>query len=186
MERKMKMRFTNEWLRRRIERDADLDSDAGLPITKIEVLKAFAPESASAGVPARAAAAPTPTARQSAFVLGHLLRQLRRRDKLDLPRLSAEVRVPEPELRELEEGVASALRPRTLHQLATFYRISAQALLALSPFSARRDPELDDAAVQFATKSDDISKLTPDERKSLNEFVKFLSDYGARSADGKR
>lgn len=180
----MKMRFTNEWLKRRIERDADLDSDAGLPITKIEVLTAFAPETASASTAARAAAAPT--ARHSAFVLGHLLRQLRRRDKLDLPRLSAEVRVPEPELRELEEGVASALRPRTLHQLATFYRISAQALLALSPFSARRDPELDDAAVQFATKSDDISKLTSDERKSLNEFVKFLSDYGARSTDGKR
>lgn len=177
----MKMRFTNEWLRRRIERDADLDSDAGLPITNMDVLKAFLPESSA---PARAAA--SPAGRQSAAVLGHLLRQLRRRDKLELSRLSAEVRVPEPELRALEEGVASALRPRTLHQLATFYRISAQALLALSPFAARRDPELDDAAVQFATKSDDISKLTPDERKSLNEFVKYLSDYGARSADGKR
>jgi len=185
MERKMKMRFTNEWLRRRIERDADLDSDAGLPITKIEVLKAFVPETA-ARVTGPAVATASPTARQSAAMLGHLLRQLRRRDKLELSRLSAEVRVPEPELRDLEEGVASALRPRTLHQLATFYRISAQALLALSPFAARRDPELDDAAVQFATKSDEISKLTPDERKSLNEFVKFLSDYGARSADGKR
>ena len=39
-------------------------------------------------------------------------------------------RVFEPELRALEEGNASTLRPRTLHQLATFYRISAQALLA--------------------------------------------------------
>jgi transcriptional regulator with XRE-family HTH domain len=119
-------------------------------------------------------------------VLGHLLRQLRRRDKLELARLSAEVRVPEPELRALEEGDATALRPRTLHQLATFYRISAQALVALSPFAARRDPRLDEAAVQFATNSDDISKLTSEERKSLNEFVKYLSEYGGQSADGKR
>lgn len=177
----MKMRFTNEWLRHRIERDADLDSDAGLPITKVEVLKCFLPETSAVHAPAAA-----PAARQSATVLGRLLRQLRRRDKLELPRLAAEVRVPEPELRALEEGVVTALRPRTLHQLATHYRISAQALLALSPFAARRDPDLDEAAVQFATNSDDISKLTPEERKSLNEFVKYLSEYGARSSDGKR
>ncbi len=179
----MKMRFTNEWLRRRIERDADLDSDAGLPITKIEVLQAFLPEAAAAVAPAPAVSL---AARQSAAVFGRLLRQLRRRDKLDLPRLSAAVRVPEEELRALEEGVATALRPRTLHQLATYYRISAQALLALSPFAVRRDPNLDDAAVRFATNSDDISKLSPDERKSLNELVKYLSDYGGRSFDGKR
>ena len=48
------------------------------------------------------------------------------------------------------------------------------------------DSELDRAAVRFATDSDDISKLSLDERKSLNDFVKFLSDYGARGPDGKR
>jgi transcriptional regulator with XRE-family HTH domain len=179
----MKMRFTNEWLRRRIERDADLDSDAGLPITKLDVLKAFLPDAAAARAPASAT---SPAARRSGAVLGHLLRQLRRRDKLELSRLSTEVRVPEQELRELEEGRTAALRPRTLHQLAAFFRISPQALVALSPFAARRDPQLDDAAVRFATNSDDISKLTPDERKSLNEFVNYLSEYGARSSDGKR
>jgi transcriptional regulator with XRE-family HTH domain len=177
------MRFTNEWLRRRIDRDADLDSDAGLPITKIEVLKAFLPEAPAMRAPAAATA---PKARQSAALLGHLLRQLRRRDKLELARLSAEVRVPEQELRSIEEGGATSLRPRTLHQLATFYKIPAQALLALSPAAARRDPDLDKAAVRFATDSDDLSKLSPDERKSLNEFVKYLSEYGARAPDGKR
>jgi transcriptional regulator with XRE-family HTH domain len=181
MERNMKMRFTNEWLQRRIDRDADLDSDAGLPITKIEVLRAFLPEA-----PARVPAAAAPKVRQSAALLGHLLRQLRRRDKLELARLSAEVRVPEQELRAIEEGGATSLRPRTLHQLATFYKIPAQALLALSPAAARRDLDLDQAAVRFATDSDDISKLSPDERKSLNEFVKYLSEYGARRPDGKR
>jgi transcriptional regulator with XRE-family HTH domain len=182
MERNMKMRFTNEWLQRRIDRDADLDSDAGLPITKIEVLRAFLPEASAV----RAPTAATPKVRQSAALLGHLLRQLRRRDKLELARLSAEVRVPEQELRAIEEGGATSLRPRTLHQLATFYKIPAQALLALSPAAARRDPDLDQAAVRFATDSDDISKLSPDERKSLNEFIKYLSEYGARGPDGKR
>jgi len=179
----MKMRFTNEWLRRRIERDADLDSDAGLPITKIDVLKAFLPEPPAVRAPVAAVA---PQVRQSAAVLGHLVRQLRRRDRLELARLSAEVRVPEQELREIEDGTVTALRPRTLHQLATFFKIPAQALVALSPAAVRRDPELDRAAVRFATDSDDISKLSADERKSLNDFVKFLSDYGERGPDGKR
>ncbi|UPJ68525.1 hypothetical protein [Bradyrhizobium sp. 191] len=178
----MKMRFTNEWLRRRIDRDADLDSDAGLPITNTDVLKAFLPAASDA----RAPGASGPRVGRSAEVIGHLVRQLRRRDKLELARLSVEVRVPEQELREIEEGTVKSLRPRTLHQLATFFKIPAQALVALSPAAARRDPELDRAAVRFATDSDDISKLSPEERKSLNEFVKFLSEYGARDTDGKR
>lgn len=95
----MKVRFTNEWLRRRIERDADLDSDAGLPITKIDLLKALLPEAPAVRTPVAAAA---PQVRQSAAVLGHLVRQLRRRDRLELARLSAEVRVPEQELREID------------------------------------------------------------------------------------
>lgn len=90
---------TAMWLRRRIERDADLDSDAGLPITKIGVLKAFLPEAPAVRTPVAAAA---PQVRQSAAVLGHLVRQLRRRDRLELARLSAEVRVHEPELREID------------------------------------------------------------------------------------
>lgn len=90
----MKVRFTNEWLRRRIERDADLDSDAGLPITKIDVFKAFLPEApavrtavatAPIGRRARSSRAPTASPRQAR-----------------IGALSAEVRVPEQELREIE------------------------------------------------------------------------------------
>jgi transcriptional regulator with XRE-family HTH domain len=180
----MKMRFTNEWLRRRIERDADVDTEAGLPIIKIDVLNAFVPEKVRHQAPfpvAAGSAQPQPT-----VLFGRLLRQLRRRDNLQLPQLALEVRVPEPELRALEEGGGVALRPRTIHQLATFFKISPQALLALSPAAAERDPELDNAAVRFAASSDDLAKLSRDERKSLNEFVKLLSEYRGRPAHGKR
>jgi transcriptional regulator with XRE-family HTH domain len=175
----MPMRITNEWLHRRIEHDADLDTDAGMPITKVDVLKAFVPEATERSVP-------RPATAQVGPLLGRLLRQLRRRESLDLPRLAVEVRVPEAELRALEEGTGVVPRPRTIYQLATFYKVSSRALLMLSPAAAERDPGLDDAAVRFAASSDDLSKLSRDERKSLNEFIKLLSDYGGRRANEKR
>jgi len=181
----MKMRITNNWLRRRIERDADLDTDAGLPITNVDVLKAFVPEKAPRAAPRPATAVASMTS-QPGVLLGRLLRQLRRRDNVDLPRLAAEVRVPESELRALEEGGGGAPRPRTIHQLATFFKISPRALLALSPATAERDPELDEAAIRFAASSDELSKLSHDERKSLNDFVSLLSEYRGRPARGKR
>ncbi len=140
----MKMRITNNWLRRRIERDADLDTDAGLPITNVDVLKAFVPEKAPRAAPRPATAVASMTS-QPGVLLGRLLRQLRRRDNVDLPRLAAEVRVPESELRALEEGGGGAPRPRTIHQLATFFKISPRALLALS-----REQEAADIRAQVA------------------------------------
>lgn len=178
----MTMRITNKWLRHRIEHDSDLDTDAGMPITKIDVLRAFVPEvAAQPAQPARVA----PTSRAS-LLLGRLLRQLRRRDSLDLSRLAAEARVPESELRALEEDPDVVPRPRTIYQLATYFKVSSQALLTLSPAAAERDPELDEAAVRFAASSDALSKLSREERKSLNEFVKMISDYQEHSTDGKR
>ena len=82
--------------------------------------------------------------------------------------------MPEPELRALEEGNASALRPRTLHQLATFYRTRRRPCSRFRRSPRAGIPELDDAAVQFATKSDDISKLTPEERKKPQRVREIL------------
>ena len=177
----MSMRFTNEWLRRRIERDADVDTEAGLPITKPEVLQAFISGKAPHTPPqARSAAA---AEQREPVVLGTLLRQLRRRDNMDLARLASELRVAQDELRAIEKDRSFVPKPRTIHQLAVYYKISPRGLLRLSSAAAERDPDLDQAAVRFAASSDDLSKLSRSERKRLNDFVKILSEYKEGSED---
>ena len=97
----MKTRITKEWLRRRIESDPDVETEAGLPITKLEVLQAFIPDKAPQMPPRRGAE--TEDQKPSAdVVLGTLLRQLRRRDNMDVSRLATELRVLEDELRAIE------------------------------------------------------------------------------------
>lgn len=166
----MPMRVTNEWLRRRIEADPDVETEAGLPITKAEVLQAFLPAKGKTE-PARAQGA----AEES--VLGTLLRQLRRRDNMQLARLAAEARVPEAELQAIEQDRSFMPKPRTIHQLAVYYKISPRALLKLSPAAAERDGSLDEAALRFAASAENLAKLDRDERNRLNEFIKVLSNY---------
>ena len=111
------------------------------------------------------------------------VRQLRRRDDMDVSRLAAELRVPEDELRAIEADQGFVPKPRTIHQIARYYKISARALLKLSPAAAERDPNLDEVAVRFAASSESLSKLSRDERKKLNEFIKVLSDYKEHPED---
>lgn len=173
-------RITKEWLRRRIETDPDVDTEAGLPITKPEVLQAFIPGKAGGAIlrhGTETEAAPR------GIVLAALLRQLRRRDDMDVSRLAAELRVPEDELRAIEADQGFVPKPRTIHQIARYYKISARALLKLSPAAAERDPNLDEVAVRFAASSESLSKLSRDERKKLNEFIKVLSDYKEHPED---
>jgi len=173
----MKMRFTSDWLRRRIEHDEDVDTDAGLPIVNPEVLQVFMPEK----VPCERIKT-TESVPRSRWMLGMLLRQLRRRDRLDISHLAALVRVPEDELRSIEQDQSFMPKPRTLHQLATYFKISPRAVIKLSAAVTERDPELDEVAVRFAASSDALSKLSREERDQLNQFVKYLSEYkgGAR------
>jgi transcriptional regulator with XRE-family HTH domain len=167
-------KINKEWLRRRIETDPDVETEAGLPITKPEVLQALIPGQVEE--PAIHRTADFESAGKG-LVLATLLRQLRRRDKMEIPQLAVELRVPEDELRAIEGDRDFVPKPRTIHQIAHYYKVSPRALLKLSPASVERDPDLEEVAVRFAASSDGLSKLSRDERKSLNEFIKFLSEY---------
>lgn len=175
----MLTRVTNEWLRRRIEKDPDVETEAGLPITKPEILQAFVPEKRTRA-PERPRAPAEPAKAAEGNVLGTLLRQLRRRDKMPLARLATEVRVPEDELVAIEEDRSFMPKPRTIYQLALYYKLPPQALYRLSPAAPERNTTLDEAAVRFAARSDNLSKLSAEERKRLNDFIKVLSDYKER------
>lgn len=162
----MKLHFDSHWLRKKIARDPDGECEAGIPIRDSDQLHSFCKTSRAVRAPETKSA-----------VLGVLIRQLRRRDQISREQLAQKARIDVDELRSLEENYTFIPRPRTFHQLATYFQVSPKALMNLSAAAVEQDRNLEKAAYQFAASSDDLSKLSQEERRSLNNFIKLLASY---------
>ena len=60
------------------------------------------------------------------------------------------------------------------YNLSKFYKISHQKLAILAGAIKEMLPKLQTEASRFAAQSESFSKLTDEERRTLDEFVKFL------------
>lgn len=120
-------------------------------------------------------------------VLNVLVHQLRRRERLTVQQLADKIRVGASEIEAIESDSNFMPKPRTIHVLAEYMRVPPKALLSLTSEAIQDDPYLTDAALKFAASSSDLSTLTGNERKGLNDFVKFLSKHkGVEKIDVKR
>jgi len=111
--------------------------------------------------------------------LGVLIQMLRRRDQLSTSDLASAAVVDLSELQAIESDLGVAPHPRTIHQLASYFKLPQRSLLALSG-ALEVGQEVRDEAVRFAAKSTGMSKLSRDERRLLSEFVRFLREYTDR------
>ncbi|ESX82765.1 helix-turn-helix transcriptional regulator [Mesorhizobium sp. LNJC405B00] len=161
----MEMLISRDSLRRKIESDPDTDHDAGWPLEAIDNIGMFLPSElvSDAG-----------NVVEMKHAFGVFIRQLRRRDQLSVETLGAKARVEAAEIRLIERDPNYKPRPRTVHQLAEFFRMPPRALMKLSGATVTRDEVLQEEAQKFAAKSDDLSKLSKHEQQVLDSFVKFL------------
>jgi transcriptional regulator with XRE-family HTH domain len=175
----MKLHFTADWLRSHIENDPDVDCDAGLPLrdaTPLErLMQAKSHQKSTVGQPS--VAVPD----QKVVVLFKLVHQLRRKDGLSIAQLAGKIRVDVAELERVEKDPSYVPSPRTVHQLAEFIGVSARAVEQLTAASAAQNDNLTEAAHRFAASSDDLSKLSPSERRDLNDFVKVLASIDKKN-----
>lgn len=164
----MKMYISRELLRSKIESDPDLEIDAGDAFNVLDQIGMFIPPEIVEPI--------EDTVRlKEAF--GVFVRQLRRRDNLSVDDLSSRARIDAGELREIEHNPHHKPRPRTVHQLATVFKVPERAFMKLSGATVTNDNEFFEEASRFAAKSDDMAKLSLSERKALNEYINFLSKY---------
>lgn len=177
----MKLCVDNDWLRRQIENDPMADADAGRVIRRsADVVRA-----AEAAAQPQAAAAVRPPKREDA-PLALLVHMTRRRDRLTVTQFAERIRVSAEEITAIEKDPSYSPRPRTIHNLAEYVKVPAKALLTLLPDAPIVDRSLDDAVYKFAASSDDLSGLSRQERRGLNDFVKFLTAYkGGTETNGK-
>lgn len=166
----MKLHFTNDWLRSQIEKDADIECDAGIPVLGAAPLERFVQEEL-----VQETSEPAPE--QKAAVLHVLVHQLRRRDRLTVAQLADRLRVNPKEIENIECDSQFTPRPRTLSKLAAYMKVSPKGLLSVTSEAISRNDNVANEVLEFAASSNDLSDLSRDERKHLNSFVKFLSSY---------
>lgn len=164
----MEMLISQDWLRRRIETDPDLDVEAGLPIGVLESIGMFLPAELTAQEDAKVV--------RLTEAFGVLVRQLRRRQQWTVDQLAQKARVDIEDLRAIERDPHYRPRPRVVHQLAGVFKIPERPLMKLSGATVTHDQDFEEEAMRFAAKSDDLSKLTREEQKALNDYVKYLAE----------
>jgi len=164
----MEMLISPDWLRHKVESDPDIDTDAGPAIYVLESIGMFLPTELNAidkGKVVRLVEA-----------FGVLVRQLRRGKQWSIDELAFKARVSADDLRQIERDPHFRPRPRVVHQLATVFGVPERALMKLSGATVTRDQAFEEEAMRFAAKSDDMSKLSREEQRVLNQYVKYLSE----------
>ncbi|EDX79995.1 MAG: XRE family transcriptional regulator [Alphaproteobacteria bacterium] len=164
----MEMLISQDWLRRRIDTDPDLDVEAGPSIGVLESIGMF--------LPVELIAQDDDKVVRLTEAFGVLVRQLRRRQQWTVDQLAQKARVDPGELRSIERDPHYRPRPRVVHQLAAVFKMPERPLMKLSGATITRDQGFEAEAMRFAAKSDDLSKLTRDEQRVLNDYVKYLVD----------
>ncbi len=158
----MKMNLSREWLTQR----AELDDRAEISAGRLELDRLHHAPSAQVY--------PSVEAESSHPAFGKLINLWRRKKGLHMDALAEKARIDVSELIEIEKSPCYVPEPRTVYQLAKTLGLPSDRLLELSGNLVMRDSSLGKEAVRFAARSESVEKLSKDEKRALEEFVRFL------------
>lgn len=116
---------------------------------------------------------PEPSAVQRGF--SSLMRLLRRRKEMEIPELAISAQIDPGELSRIEEEPGYIPTPRTIFQLERFFELPKDTLSRLSGAVTKTSDTIQGELLKFAACSDGMGKLTHEEKKLVNEFVKHLA-----------
>lgn len=108
------------------------------------------------------------------IAFGRLIRLLRRKANLTIERLADETSVDLEELVSIEDDIHYSPDPRTVYQLANFFKLPRANLLQLAGLTTAKNGEIYEEAIRFAARSDTNAKLTREEQTALEAFVSVL------------
>ncbi|NQT18161.1 MAG: XRE family transcriptional regulator [Planctomycetes bacterium] len=119
-------------------------------------------------------AAEDPRAAELCYAFQVAVRNLRKAEGLTAAELAKRTGVDQDEIMAMERSTGYRPTPLALHKLSRFYDIPERRLAALA--GAFREPPSDivESASRFAAQSESFAKLTKQEKKVLDEFVKLL------------
>ena len=107
--------------------------------------------------------------------LGRLIELSRRIRGLTPAEFASAHRISMQELAALERGEGASPSPRTIRAFAKTAGVAASPLLQLAGCAAQVDPDLGREAIRFMSATGRDAKLTREERRRFQAFVKVLS-----------
>ena len=108
------------------------------------------------------------------FVFQEVARGLRKDKKLSVDKFAKKSGIDKADVINIERNPGYKPSPLVLHKLSKFYKIPQQRLAVLAGAIKEMPPGMEVEASRFAAQSESFSKLTKEERHTLDEFVKFL------------
>jgi transcriptional regulator with XRE-family HTH domain len=112
--------------------------------------------------------------RLSTTAFREVLRKLRLSHGFSIEDIARKVDISESEALSLEQDGSYRPSPLLLHKLGKLYNIPQRRLAILCGAIREVPSSVVEQASRFAAMSDSFAKLTPDERRDLDIFVKFL------------
>ena len=117
-----------------------------------------------------------PTADETRFVFREVVRNLRRREQLSIESLAKEIDIETDEIVAMERHDHYRPSPLVLHKLSRLYKVSQVRLAALAGAVSAIPDDLREEASRFAAQSQSFAKLTREEKRILDDFVKVLKE----------
>ncbi len=108
------------------------------------------------------------------FVLQEVVRGLRKDRGIGIDQFAKKSGIDRADVIAIERNPDYKPSPLVIHRLSKFYKIPQGKLAVLAGAIKDMPPELEAEASRFAAQSESFSKLTNEERQTLDEFVKFL------------
>lgn len=113
------------------------------------------------------------TQREPNRVFGRLIEYARRKKSMSLEQLADRANIDLADIVEIELNDMVAPDVRTVFQLASILDLPSARLMEVAGLASPR-PEVSNAALKFAARSEPTAKLSREEREALEEFVKVL------------
>lgn len=108
------------------------------------------------------------------FVFREVVRGLRREKGLGIDQFARKSGIDRADIIAMERNPRCKPTPLVLHKLSQFYKVSQRKLAALAGAIKTVSPNMQVGASRFAAQSESFSKLTDEEQRTLDEFVRFL------------
>jgi transcriptional regulator with XRE-family HTH domain len=108
------------------------------------------------------------------YVFSRVIQGLRRERGLKVNEFAEKSGIDRNEVIAMERNIGYRPTPLTLYKLSKFFGISQRKLSILTGAIVDIPHPFREEASKFAAKAESFSNLTPEEKRTLDEFVKFL------------